>query len=117
MARSPRSRWRRAGAALFAALQFALGPALALTDASAQGRSASPLAVHVEDHAQAECRAPHDDRCVVCQQLQVMGTGATPCALPPVVRAASVAAVARAPHGADGWARRLPPSRAPPSIG
>lgn len=105
----------RASAAIFAALHLLLAPALAVTDAAAQARSASPTAVHVEDHSHAECRAPHDVRCVVCQQLQTAATGATPCALPPVVRAAPTEAVAGASSNArTGW-RHLPPARAPPA--
>ena len=111
-----RSRLMRAGAAILAVLQLALGPALAVTDAEAQGRSASPLAVHVEDHSQAECRAPHDERCVVCQQLQRVATCATPSALPGAAREGSHALRPPMLRAARVSARRLPPSRAPPII-
>ena len=112
-----RARLMRLGAAVLAALQLVVGPALAVSDAVAQGRSASPLAVHVEDHSRAECRAPHDERCVVCRQLQVVAAGTAPCPLQRGAREDARASRVTFTRAERAPERRLPPSRAPPIIG
>ena len=104
-------------AALFLALfQLLLGPALSISDAEAQARSASPLSAHLEDRSRAECRLAHDDRCVVCQQLStVASTGPQP----RFHESEAGRALGAGPHLPE---RRVsspglrPPSRAPPSL-
>ncbi len=113
--RGGQSRLARLGALAVAVLQLLLGPALAVTDAATQAQSASPVAVHVEDHSHAECRSPHDARCVVCQQLQTVATPTEPCAPPLVVRATPAAAAASSTSGHSARHHRLPPSRGPPN--
>lgn len=113
--RAVKERVKRVSAAIFAVLHLLLAPALSVTDAAAQARSAFPSAVHVEDHSQAECRAPHDDRCVVCKQLQSAAAAAPSCVLPPVVLSAPTVAAAAASTNARSDRHQLPLSRAPPA--
>ena len=104
-------------AALFLALfQLLLVPALSISDAEAQARSASPLSVHLEDRSRAECRLAHDDRCVVCQQLStVASTGAQP----RFHESETGRALGASPHRPE-WRVSSPglrpPSRAPPGL-
>ena len=111
---SPRARAARGTTVLLAAIQLLLGPALAITDAAAQARSTMRVAIHLEEHSTANCRPPHDDRCVVCQQLTTPVVRSAPPAIVAVAAAVEPAVTGKREARVLAGAHLLPPPRGPP---
>jgi hypothetical protein len=50
-------------------LQLLLPPALSIADGLLEQNSASPSAVHIEEHSTPKCHLVHSDDCVLCRTL------------------------------------------------
>lgn len=106
----------RTFALLWAVLQFALPGVALLADARLERASLEAPGSHVESGASTDCPPVHRDECALCHvasrtaepvsggELPVIATVVRPCAVAPIARPATRAAVASS----------LP--RAPPSI-
>ena len=62
---------RRVLLAALAIVQMAVPALVAIADAELASRSGGAAVVHVEDHTQRSCRAPHPDDCALCQFLSL----------------------------------------------
>ena len=111
---SPHARAVRGATVLLAAIQLLLGPALAIADAAAQARSTTRVAIHLEEHSTANCRPPHDDRCVICQQLTTPVVRSVPPAIVAVAAAVEPAVTREREARVLAGAHLLPPPRGPP---
>ena len=103
---------------LAAVLQTAAPGAVALADGWLRGSAAAGVSsAHVEAlGGGSECPAAHVDDCTLCRALSLTGL---PHRVPTLVVADAAGALPAplgAVYAAAGAERRLPPSRAPPSV-
>jgi hypothetical protein len=103
---------------LFAALaivQMAVPALVAIADAELESRAGGASRVHIEDHTQRSCRAPHPDDCALCQFLSFLApqrAGATVLPAADVARPVICDDASRLPASI---VRALQRTRAPPA--